>query len=128
MIKFHDSLGPTVHPWCTDWYNWAPMLQPMEYHHVEWHKDGIHWVSDMHSLGNLAIYWGIIGAVLFALGYWVLAFWQWFSQGTQAPHLLSTGAILMGYGANYAPWATVDRCLFFYQYPSANKTAPIIPQ
>jgi len=92
-----------AHPYCSSWFSWAVMARPLGYYF----KSENNIFIDVHALGNPILWWFSTASVL-GLSIWGLGR----LQGV-------TAYLLIGYAANYLPWAIAKRCLFLYHYMSA---------
>lgn len=92
-----------VHPYCSSWFSWAVLARPIGYYF----KSENNIFTDIHALGNPILWWLSTASIL-GLSAWGLRRFQ----GIIA-------YILIGYAANYLPWAIAKRCVFIYHYMSA---------
>lgn len=92
-----------VHPYCSTWLSWPVLGRPISYH---FDADGELW-SSVLAIGNPVLWWLALPATV------GLALATVFRFRTLPAY------ILLGYAANYLPWAIVSRCLFLYHYMSA---------
>ena len=76
--------------------------------------------QDVHLFPNPYLYWFSAVSILTMVVEWVKLFWQWISQGIVSHKLYLFMFILLGYFANFLPWALVSRCVFLYQYQPAS--------
>lgn len=105
ILSYHKNLKAT-HPYSSPWWSWPLMLRPL------WMYDGTDFipkemVSSIVTMGNPAIWWGGILAVIGALIMYVEK-----EDDTLLP-------ILIGLGAQYIPWMLVPRLTFIYHFFAA---------
>jgi dolichyl-phosphate-mannose-protein mannosyltransferase len=92
-----------IHPYCSSWFSWAVLARPIGYYF----KSENNLFSDIHALGNPLLWWLSTASIL-GLSAWGFR------------RLKGVNAyLLIGYAANYLPWAIAKRCTFIYHYMSA---------
>jgi len=106
----------TRHPYQSQPWDWLVMTRPVAYfyqcytgpvggpsHYCPSGYSGPEWSQEVLSLGNPAIWWGSILALMFCLGWWLLhRDWR-------------AGAVLCGITAGWLPWfPLVSRTKFYY--------------
>lgn len=92
-----------VHPYCSPWYSWPLLARPISYHFV---AEGDIWTS-VNVIGNPILWWL---STLTMLGTLV---------GLSFRFNPLAAYCLIGFLANWLPWAMVRRCVFLYHYMSA---------
>ncbi len=92
-----------VHPYCSTWFSWAVLGRPISYY---FHSEN-NTISAVTALGNPILWWLSTASVV-GLSAWGLRRLQGI-----------TAYLLIGYAANYLPWAIAKRCIFVYHYMSA---------
>ena len=105
MFNYHSELV-AEHPFSSHWYEWPLMTKPIWYHITRLPGERIMTIS---AFGNPAIWWVGIPAVATA-AYYVITD----RKNAQLPCLL-----LIGYVAQYLPWALIGRVVFIYHYFSS---------
>jgi dolichyl-phosphate-mannose--protein O-mannosyl transferase len=98
IAKFHLQLEST-HPSASPWWSWPLDLKPVWFFE---HESGSE-VRELYAMGNPAIFWLMVPAVLFV----ALRFARARSR--------ADGIILLGFLGQWLPWALVGR-LTFIQY------------
>jgi len=102
MFNYHSGLEAT-HPFSSKWYEWPLMIKPIWYHITRLPNDRIMTIS---AFGNPAIWWVGIPAAIAAAYYSITD-----KKNAQLPCFL-----LVGYAAQYLPWALIGRVVFIYHY------------
>lgn len=103
MFNYHAYLDAT-HSFATPWYEWPIMKRPMWYSSKELANDTL---STIVCMGNPAIWWIGLLALLFVLFMWI------------RKQNFAAGVILCGWASVYVPWMLVSRCTFIYHYFTA---------
>lgn len=100
MLTYHSGLE-AVHDFASPWYSWPLMLRPMWYYgSPALVYDGL--CSSIVALGNPVVWWcGTVCALLLLF------------KRKKTP---ADVFILIGYGAQYLPWALILRPIFIYHY------------
>ena len=102
MFDYHSDLVAT-HPFSSQWYEWPLMIKPIWYHITRLPEERIMTIS---AFGNPAIWWVGIPAAAIAAYYAITD-----KKNAQLPCF-----ILVGYAAQYLPWALIGRVVFIYHY------------
>jgi hypothetical protein len=111
MYNYHSALVDT-HPFKSKWYEWPFDFRPMWYYSGANMPDGV--VSTIVAFGNPIVWWSGLAALIAATGYWLRrrAMPRLFAAETDPiPSLL-----LVGFLAEFLPWALVPRSMFIYHY------------
>ncbi|GHU66296.1 hypothetical protein FACS1894184_03920 [Clostridia bacterium] len=111
MFNYHSMLVDS-HPFKSKWYEWPFDFRPMWYYTAANLPAGM--VSTILAFGNPIIWWsGLVGLVVVAGG-WVRR------RVVGRVGLVETDAVpsllLIGFLAEYLPWALVPRSMFIYHY------------
>lgn len=101
MYNYHKNLVAT-HPYASPWWQWPIMLKPIWYFQGEDLPDGL--ISSIVSMGNPAVWWIGVGAVLFAA---VIGF-------LRKERLVLF--LLIALASEYLPWVLVPRLTFIYHF------------
>lgn len=147
MLTYHQHLGGSdIHPYCSAWYSWPLMWRPIAYFYEVGHqpdapativgpdlpRTAVQVIYAVYAMGNPLLWWLGAGAIAFTgltLVVWLLQQYgacpPWFNlstlggRGAVRDLPLWPIAVAVGYGANWLPWAMVERCTFIYHYSSA---------
>lgn len=126
IFGYHsNSVKADEHPYCSRWYSWPMQLRPMSYYFVSDDKAAdasLHRFYDIHLLGNPALYWGSVIAVLCLFPIWLRSSWR-YVIGLKTPDLPFQTMLAFGFLANWLPWSLVSRCLFQYHYMASSAFA-----
>ncbi|MBD1856858.1 MULTISPECIES: dolichyl-phosphate-mannose--protein mannosyltransferase [Leptolyngbya] len=141
ILIYHQRVGSgsNIHPYCSTWYSWIPMLRPVAYFYQV--AESINApipsgnsalvlepgrvVYDVHALGNPFLWWFSSIAIAFLV--WILLeHWKILPSLAipNAPRLSFLPPqelwivlfLLISYVANLLPWVPVSRCVFLYHY------------
>jgi len=105
MFNYHSTLKPDhVHPFSSQWYLWPIDVRPVFYFQGQGYPDG--YMSSMSTMGNPAIWWGGIGAVIALIVIRVRK-----GRLGQRTLFLSIAAL-----SEYLPWILITRETFIYHY------------
>ncbi len=108
MYQANKTLTAT-HPYGSHWYSWPLEIRPIYYWQgatLDDHRQG-----NIYLLGNPAIWWGTIIAVISGL---ILYIYRFKSHSSQSKKVIAL--LLIAYLMNYLPFATVTRVMFLYHY------------
>ncbi|NLG24759.1 MAG: phospholipid carrier-dependent glycosyltransferase, partial [Clostridiales bacterium] len=102
MLNYHASLTGDTHAFQSPWYSWPVIGWPM------WFYSGTAYmpagmVSSISCMGNPAVWWGGLAALLFVLA-------RVLRGGDNYRY------VLIGFAAQYLPWVLVPRSTFIYHY------------
>ena len=100
MYDYHANLDAT-HPYQSAFYQWPTMVKPVLYY-LESVGDGK--TAAISALGNPLVWWVGIPAFIYMIYIWI-----------KEKNRLA-GFLVVGYLAQYLPWARVTRCTFLYHY------------
>ncbi|GHU71549.1 hypothetical protein AGMMS49992_05760 [Clostridia bacterium] len=111
MFSYHSALVDD-HPFKSRWYEWPFDFRPMWYYTANYQPEGK--VSTILAFGNPAIWWsGLAGLVVTAV-YWIRRrVSPLFSRLNDDP---IPSLLLIGFLAEFLPWALVPRSMFIYHY------------
>jgi predicted membrane-bound dolichyl-phosphate-mannose-protein mannosyltransferase len=100
MWWYHTGLKAT-HPYTSPWWNWPLMVRPI----YLYTSDEIgNMVSRIYAIGNPAIFWGGLVAIISAAVYS-------FKERNR-----KLGLVVFSYLAFFVPWAASPRIMFLYHY------------
>ncbi|HEY9824229.1 MAG TPA: phospholipid carrier-dependent glycosyltransferase, partial [Stenomitos sp.] len=148
MYGYHQRVGngPTVHPYCSAWFSWPPMLRPVSYFYQvaatsqepvpmvgpPMAFDQARYVYSVYAIGNPFLWWFASIAFLMVFGLALAQGWRWWQQrrtrsaSPQGSPLLLRGSdayiplyLTTSYAANLLPWLSISRCAFLYHYMPA---------
>lgn len=108
MYSAQNSLNSTTHPYASKWYGWPLMSDPVYYWQGEVQAGGSQ--GHIYLLGNPVVW--MLGALL---TFMALVFWLVMPRSL-GRHRKAIGALLVGYGLNFIPFAFIDRPMFLYHY------------
>jgi hypothetical protein len=129
---FHQSLasGVEVHPYCSAWYTWPLMVRPVAYFY-----DSVNAIPQQNilaplastgittytvqAMGNPMLWWLSTAAMVALMGSQGARFYQSWRSPTTVDQLSHPVVlfVLVNYGANWLPWAMVQRCTFSLPCP-----------
>ena len=123
MFSYHAGLTDDTHFFRSPWYQWPLIIKPMWYYSgKDFMPDG--WVSSIYAMGNPAVWWGGLLALLFVL--WktfekpLQGFKRSFSmRGTSSEKTYMDKRylfVVVGFLSQYLPWTLVHRSTFIYHY------------
>jgi hypothetical protein len=103
MYRYHNNLAEP-HPASSPWWAWPFDLKP-----VWFYQEGLaaSTTAAVYDTGNLVIWWMGVPALAFAA---VMAFRR---------QSLALALIVIGFAAQWVPWARIDRAAFQYHYYTA---------
>ncbi|MEC4984100.1 MAG: phospholipid carrier-dependent glycosyltransferase [Oscillatoria sp. PMC 1076.18] len=135
IFAFHQNVGGIyAHPYCSRWYSWIFMQQPVAYFYATARNlsetvpqypplpSGTGTVIyDVHAMGNPILWW--LSAIAIFLLILLLIFWLC-RRGLSKISLTTNTWIALylvgNYAANLLPWIKVSRCTFIYHYMGAS--------
>jgi dolichyl-phosphate-mannose--protein O-mannosyl transferase len=105
MFNYHSTLNPDhVHPFSSQWYLWPIDVRPVFFFQGQGYPEG--YMSSMSSMGNPAIWWGGLGAIITLI---VIRIRK--GRLGQRTLFLSIAAL-----SEYLPWVLITRETFIYHY------------
>ncbi|MCU0549081.1 MAG: phospholipid carrier-dependent glycosyltransferase [Leptolyngbya sp. Prado105] len=141
ILSYHQRVGSgmNIHPYCSTWYSWIPMLRPVAYFYQVAESQNApiptgdsslvlepgRVVYDVHAIGNPFLWWFSSIAIIFLV--WILLeHWKILPSlaSAHAPRLSFLPPqdlwvvlfLFVSYAANLLPWVPVSRCIFLYHY------------
>ncbi len=105
MYNYHSTLVDN-HYFKTPWYEWPLIVKPMWYYSADMEYVGRGAVSSISCMGNPAVWWTGLAALIAAL--WLLAL----EKNTDHAILLT----VIGFASQFLPWVLVPRSTFIYHY------------
>ncbi|MBW4521342.1 MAG: phospholipid carrier-dependent glycosyltransferase [Scytolyngbya sp. HA4215-MV1] len=150
ILLYHEKVGngPTVHPYCSNWYSWLLMIRPVAYFYERAISlsdpvpsggppiaNGTEkFIYDVHAIGNPFLWWFSTVALILLILFLITHVQNWQAQVAQskAARELWQGTtlqttqfwiglyLLLNYAANLIPWMNVSRCTFLYHYMGAS--------
>lgn len=108
MYSAQSTLKGVEHPYASKWYTWPFQIRPVYFWQGETQANGTQ--GNIYLLGNPLTWLASTAAVIIALLLWVA---RPKALGTRRHVILF---LLVGYGANFVPFAFIDRPMFLYHY------------
>jgi hypothetical protein len=111
MFNYHSALVDS-HPFKSKWYEWPFDFRPMWYYSGSNMPEGT--VSTIIAFGNPIIWWTGLASLVRVIVYWLrrrIDTRLYEAETDPVPSLL-----LIGFLAEYLPWALVPRSMFIYHY------------
>jgi dolichyl-phosphate-mannose--protein O-mannosyl transferase len=105
MLWYHTHLKAT-HEWASRWWSWPLLLRPVWYHFAD---EGSR-VSHIFALGNPALWWLFVPAVLYIAG-WLARLRP---DGAGASESTALALVLAGFFGQWIPWALSPRISYLY--------------
>ena len=106
MFNYHSNLEPdSPHPFSSRWYTWPLDIRPVFFFQGNGYENS-GYMSSMSTMGNPAVWWGGIVAVVFLIVIRI-------SRGRlgKKTFFLSVAAL-----SEYLPWVIISRETFIYHY------------
>ena len=125
MFSYHfENADQKAHPYSSPWYTWPLMIRPIGYFFDSKTligEDGsiFELYSAMHLFPNPALSFLSFVAVIILTFKWIEAIARPFSTIQFSKETYSMSLILLGYYANFLPWAVASRSTFIYHYQPA---------
>ena len=107
MYWYHTNLQAS-HDYSSPWWSWPLLLRPVWYH-VDYGTQNL--VANIYALGNPAIFWAGLLAVLFSIYSLIKSYFKRFAISYRQLAIL-----LAGYASFLLPWAIAPRIMFLYHY------------
>ena len=125
MVSYHfDTTAQKPHPYSSPWYTWPMMIRPIGYFFDSTTILSLDGVTSenfkaIHLLPNPAINFLSFISIIVLTFKWVEMISK--TLGTRKVHeeFYSIGLILIGFYANFLPWALASRSTFMYHYQPA---------
>jgi len=118
MIK-HNANILAPHPWQTTWWEWLLDLRGVAYYGKD---EGFRYHTQVYLLGNAAVLWSVLGAVIAAVLVCTLyvRYRNAFPARSDVHNFAKQATFcLLGYGINLLPYLGVARSTFLYHYMPA---------
>ena len=126
ISSYHlGNLEQKAHPYSSSWYTWPIMLKPIGYYFSSREvlsTGGVQTTvfNSVHLLPNLALYLFSLMAILIMSLKWMSSFFKVLTTKTYGSEFAISSFILLGFYANFLPWAFVSRSAFLYHYQPAS--------
>lgn len=105
MYNYHSKLNPeTPHPFSFDWYTWPLDIRPVFLFQGHGYSDG--YMSSMSSMGNPAVWWGALAAVVTLIVIRI-------RKGRLGKRTLFISIAAL---SQYLPWVLIPRETYIYHY------------
>ncbi len=122
MASYHtDNVEQKLHPYSSSWFTWPIMIRPIAYYfssHEVLNASGnsLNIFSAVHLFPNPALtLFSSIAIFIMSLN-WLNSFSKTISSKVYDSDFVAATFILLGYYANFLPWALVSRSAFIYHY------------
>lgn len=118
MFDYHSGNIGQDHFFASKWYEWPLIVKPMWYYTgTAFMPNGM--VSSISCMGNPAVWWFGLAAILFVLGKWIKDAALHIAHveiSTQYVEYKRYPLISVGFLAQYLPWTFVSRGTYIYHY------------
>ena len=125
MFFYHtDYADQKYHPYSSSWFTWPIMLRPIAYYFssqemLDVSGSAIKMYTAVHLFPNPALaLFSSIAIFVMSLN-WLNSFSRFISSKAYDSDFVATTFILLGYYANFLPWALVSRSAFIYHYQAS---------
>ena len=108
MFSYHAGLEST-HPFESPWWQWPVIARPIWFFVNNYLAPGLR--STIVSMGNPAVWWGGLVALILAARHWLKSDSLEDEDGGW-----SRRVIVLALVSQYVPWMLVSRCTFIYHY------------
>lgn len=119
LAKMWRETPEKENAYCSRWWSWFWLQRPIAYFFQSspTHHTAIYAISNplLHYLSSLMV--GLFPIFLYIDTYDLLTLR--FSLHFRNSELMMIYGVLIGWGANYLPWALVGRCLYLYHYTAS---------
>ena len=106
IFDYHAGLGGDTHAFRSEWYEWPIIWWPMWYYSGSAYLPVDGMVSSISCMGNPAVWWFGLVAMLFVLG---RTAWM-----RRAPKTYVM--VIVAFASQFLPWVLVPRSTFIYHY------------
>ena len=122
MASYHtDNIEQKLHPYSSSWFTWPIMIRPIAYYFSSYEVldatgNSLNIYRAVHLFPNPALtLFSSIAIFIMSLN-WFNSFSKTISSKVYDSDFVATTFILLGYYANFLPWALVSRSAFIYHY------------
>ena len=125
MASYHtDNVEQKLHPYSSSWFTWPIMLRPIAYYFssqevINASGDSLTVFNVVHLFPNPALTLLSSIAIFILSLNWLSSLSKVISSRTYNSDFVATAFILLGYYANFLPWAAVSRSAFIYHYQAS---------
>ena len=125
MASYHtDNVEQKLHPYSSSWFTWPIMLRPIAYYFSSQEAlsssgDSLTVFSAVHLFPNPALTLFSSLAIFIMSLNWLSSLSKAVSSRAYDSDFVATTFILLGYYANFLPWALVSRSAFIYHYQAS---------
>ena len=125
MISYHfDKTDQKAHPYSSSWYTWPFMIRPIGYFFDSETIINAQGISSelfkaIHLFPNPALNFLSLISVILLTFKWIDILSQSINNRKAQEDLYPASLILMGFYANFLPWALASRSTFLYHYQPA---------
>lgn len=113
MFSYHSGLTNDDHYFKSPWYEWPLIIKPMWYYSSDYVPYEV--VSSISCMGNPAVWWVGLIAMIFAMGRLLGWMGNWLVRFKNLPDR-SYLFVVIGFLSQYLPWVLVPRSTFIYHY------------
>jgi dolichyl-phosphate-mannose-protein mannosyltransferase len=120
MLAYHSKPGLGMdHPFYSPWFEWPLSIKPIFYYQGNGEPTGN--ASTIMGMGNLAVWWGGLVALLALLVLWARRRFGGDLSVSSLPdrYDIRPALILLTFLAQYLPWIPVPRGTYIYHYFTA---------
>ena len=125
MISYHfDNTDQKDHPYSSSWYTWPFMIRPIGYFfdsEIIINAKGVstELFKAIHLFPNPALNFLSFISIILLTFKWIDIFTQSISNRKAQEDMYAVSLILIGFYANFLPWALAYRSTFIYHYQPA---------
>ena len=125
IASYHTSnIEQKLHPYSSSWFTWPIMLRPIAYYFSSQEiltasGNSLTVFNAVHLFPNPALSLFSLIAIFIMTLNWLNSFSKVISSKIYDSDFVATTFILLGFFANFLPWALVSRSAFIYHYQPA---------
>jgi len=125
MISYHfDKTDQKAHPYSSSWYTWPFMIRPIGYFFdsetiITAQQKSVELFKAIHLFPNPALNLLSFISIILLTFKWIDILTKSISNRKVQGEIYPIGLILIGFYANFLPWALVSRSTFIYHYQPA---------
>ena len=125
IASYHTSnVEQKLHPYSSSWFTWPIMLKPIAYYFASREilttsGNSLIVYNAVHLFPNPALTLFSLIAIFIMTLNWLNSFSRFVSSKVHDPDFVAITFILLGFYANFFPWALVSRSAFIYHYQAS---------